>query len=212
MSRNYEVRAVMQNETFDSLVRDMRSKGSKVEAGFILLGHAIGGVSFITDYLFVAQYHRTSIDSEINRRELEAKLGNMSEVERVWHVLPQYELGDYERLKRLEFAVDQPDNLRIADETLLYMSKRIVGSSHTHPDIGAFLSDRDMQGIRRILESSRKTPWAYSRLPWMELVYDPVRDGWRVLESSDGKSSRVVGLFIGNDIEINEFLKSTKMD
>lgn len=207
MSDNYKVRAVSHDETFDSLIREMRSKGSRAEAGFLWLGHDLGSVSFITDYLFVAQHHRTSIDSEINRRELESKLGSMNEVERMWYLQPQYELGDYERLKRLGFAVDQPDNLRIADGTLLYMSKRIVGGSHTHLDMGAFLSDRDMQGIRGLLESSRRTPWAYSRLPWMELVYDPVRNDWKVFESPDGINSRVVSLFIGNHSEINEFLK-----
>ena len=215
----------MYEGVFNELVKDLKEKGSRVEAGSILLGHDIGDVSLITDFAFKGQGSNIGINRQAigrigiltgrgddalanNRevRELQEKLQRMSALERSLYLPTNFTIGDYERIKRMGFSVPE-DAGTLPDGTLVYQLKRIVGNAHTHPDIGAFLSQQDMRGIREFLESARRTPQTYTKLPWIEIVYDPVRNDWKVFESPDGINSRVVGLFIGDPSEINEFLR-----
>ena len=225
MNQNYKIRALMYERVFNELAKDMKEKGSRVEAGFLLLGFDIGDISLFTDYVLKGQGGRTGIDiprkgrigiltgrgDEVpidvpRERELQAKLQTMNALEKACYLPPSFELGGYERIKKMGFSIPK-DAGTLPDGTLVYQLKRIVGNAHTHPDIGAFLSQADMTGIREFLESARRTPATYTKNPWVEIVYDPVRNQWAVFESLDGRSSRVCELFIGNPNEINKFLR-----
>ena len=198
-----DIRALIHDETLDNLKRAMKEKGSKDEAGFLLLGHEIGNVPLITDFAYVGPGHKTGIDilPEEYAEDLAQRVSTMNSLERSIYLPAISELGDHRLIYRLinERKIKKPNALITLPNGMVgVQSKKIVGSAHTHPDLECKLSSSDMLGIREALASAKRTPWTYSELPWIEVIHDPIRNRWGIFGSADGVNSRLVALYSGN--------------
>ena len=202
-SQTPDIRALIHDLTLDDLKSTMKDKGSKDEAGFLLLGHETGSVPLITDFAYVGQGHRICIDilPEKYAEDVALRLSTMNSLEGTIYLPAVSELGDRRVIYRLisEGKMKKPKALITLPNGIVgIQSKKIVGGAHTHPGLECRLSSSDMLGIREALASAKRTPWTYSELPWIEVIHDPIRNRWGIFGSADGVNSRLVALYSGN--------------